>query len=62
MERIAKKAAGGARVAEPAKEALREAAQEFLAQLSADAWSVAQNANRRTILKQDVLLAQKLRR
>lgn len=62
MERIAKKAAGGARLAEPAKEELREAAEEFLMQLAADAWAVAKNANRRTILRQDVLLAQKLRR
>ncbi len=60
IARIAKR--GGARVATAAKEELRDAAEEFLERLAADAWVIAQNANRRTVLRQDVVLARRLRR
>ena len=60
MERIAKKATG-ARVAAPAKEALRDAAEEYLSAIAKDAWAMAENARRRTIKRQDVQLALKMR-
>lgn len=59
FEKILKDSAKNIRVSDPAAKALAEIMEELAKELAADAAELAQHANRRTILDQDVKLARK---
>lgn len=58
MERLLKRA-GASRVSEGAKEALREVLEARGDELATDAIKYSEHAGRRTVLKEDIILAKK---
>ncbi len=60
MEKILKEA-GAERVSEGAKQALKEALEEEGVSLGERAWTLAKHAGRKTVKKEDIVLAMKER-